>query len=100
MSQIINQKKEYGLVILTLSSIAIAMLLGFIDEGHYNFKWMNNIGNWIALSIYAVFIFLGQLLFYKVILKGYKGPGKVLLSSIGAIFGILFVIYFIFTKWQ
>lgn len=100
MSQIINQKKDYGLAILTITSIAIAMFLGFIDEGHYNFKWMNNIGNWIALSVYALFIFLGQLLFYKVILRGYKGQGKALLSCVGAILGILFVVYFIFTNWQ
>ncbi len=38
-------------------SISIAMFLGYIDEGYYNFNWMKNIGNWIALSVYALFIF-------------------------------------------
>jgi hypothetical protein len=38
-------------------AISIAMFLGFIDEGYCNFNWMKNIGNWIALSIYALFIF-------------------------------------------
>jgi len=75
-------------------------VLFFIDEGYYNFNWMTNIGNWIAFIIYVSAIFLGQLLFSKLLLKNYHGLGKTLISVIGgSTIGILVVIFGIFTNW-
>lgn len=73
------------------------MFLAFIDEGAYNFRWMSSIGNWIMLFIYALAIFLSQLLIFKVVLRKDKGAGKTLISIIvGAIIGVTFVIGMIY----
>jgi hypothetical protein len=38
-------------------TLIMTMLMGFVDEGYYDFSWMSNIGNWVALSIYFLLIF-------------------------------------------
>ncbi len=42
--------------------VAITLLLFYIDEGYYSFKWMLSIGNWVIFCVYAGIIFAGQLL--------------------------------------
>jgi hypothetical protein len=87
-------------IILCISAIIITMFLFFIDEGYYNFKWMVNIGNWIAFLVYFAAIFLSQMLFSIILLKKYNGQGKTLISILaGTVTGIVFVIGVIFTNW-
>lgn len=88
------------LTVLFASSLFITLLLFYIDEGHYNFNWMSRIGNWIPFIVYIAAIFSGQLLFSKLLLKEYHGPGKTLLSVLGgAAVGMLVVIFGIFNSW-
>ena len=88
------------LPVLIISSILITLYLFYLDEGYYNFKWMTSVSNWIAFMVYALSIFIGQLFVSSVILKKYHGLGKVLLSVFGgAVIGVLFVMYAIFTNW-
>ena len=92
------KKSEIG--VLAVSSILIAGFLGFIDESHYSFAWMTGLGNWIALSVYAIAIFFGQLVVFGLLLRKLSGVGKTLASVFGgAILGIFFVIQVIFTNW-
>lgn len=45
-----------------LIAVVITLFLFYIDEGFYNFKWMLNIGNWIAFLIYVSVIYGAQLI--------------------------------------
>jgi hypothetical protein len=88
------------LAILFGCAVVITMLLFFLDEGYYNFKWMSNVGNWIAFAVYVGVIFSFQLLFFKLLLKSYTGRAKTLLSAVGgAVLGFFIVILGIFTNW-
>lgn len=88
------------LSILLTSAVLISMLLFFVDEGYYDFRWMSNVGNWIAFAVYVGVIFSFQLLFFKLLLKNYTGRAKTLLSVVGGtLLGFLVVILGIFTNW-
>jgi len=92
------KKSEIG--ILAVSSILIAGFLGFIDEGHYSFAWMAGLGNWIAISVYAIAIFLGQVVIFGLFLRKFSGLVKTLVSVFGgAAIGIFCVVQVIFTNW-
>ena len=59
----LNPEKESVKFILPLFiSLVITLFLFYIDEGFYNFKWMLNVGNWIAFLIYVAVIYGVQLL--------------------------------------
>jgi hypothetical protein len=61
---------------------------------------MFKVGNWIPFVIYVAAIFLGQLLFFKLLHKNHYVFGKILLSVFGgATIGILIVIFGIFNNW-
>jgi len=63
-AQTAQHKAEAKKYILPLFiSIVTTLFLFYIDEGFYNFKWMLNIGNWIAFLVYVAAIFGVQLLF-------------------------------------
>jgi len=55
-----TETKKYILPLLI--SIVITLFLFYIDEGFYNFKWMLNVGNWIAFLVYVAAIYIAQLL--------------------------------------
>jgi hypothetical protein len=40
-----------------ITSLLIVMFLFYIDEGYYDFRWMKDIGNWIAFFVYFIFTF-------------------------------------------
>lgn len=79
-------------------ALAIVFVMGYVDEGYYDLRWMQNIGNWIVLGVYALLMWLGQLFFYHIILKKYNGAGKLALSAIlGSILGAGALIGFFYT---
>ncbi|HPK10681.1 MAG TPA: hypothetical protein PK147_03615 [Saprospiraceae bacterium] len=46
---------------LAMTFLFVAFLF-FIDEGHYNMHWMNNLGAWIVFVMYCLIIWTIQLL--------------------------------------
>lgn len=44
------------LFISGLCAISITFILFFVDEGYYNFQWMQNIGNWVVFVVYVAAI--------------------------------------------
>ncbi|GAA0719580.1 hypothetical protein GCM10009430_18810 [Aquimarina litoralis] len=83
----ISKNKE--LFILGSSAILITLFLFFIDEGNYNFNWLEEPFVWVIFGIYAIPIFLGQLFIYKVFLKNSRSTKKIMLSIFGgSIIGI------------
>lgn len=41
------------LTISISSALLVSLMLFYIDEGYYDFRWMSNVGNWIAFVVYA-----------------------------------------------
>lgn len=88
-----NDRKEF-LICLT-AAITTTFFLFFIDEGYYNFKWMESFGNWVAFIIYVVGFLTGQLFAHEIILRFYKGANKLFLTILTGIpFGLIFVLGF------
>ncbi|PLX04171.1 MAG: hypothetical protein C0595_04475 [Marinilabiliales bacterium] len=86
-----SEKRQ--IIILLIASTLISLFLFYIDEGYYDFNWMNNIGNWIAFMFYTFGIFGGQILFSKIILKKISLKLNLILSIIlGSIFSLWFLI--------
>ena len=52
------------LVRIALITFLILQFLFFIDEGFYNFQWMNSWMNWIVFSIYFSILLGIQVLMY------------------------------------
>jgi hypothetical protein len=53
--------RNKSLIIPAIASMLVTILLFYIDEGYYNFKWMQNWGNWVIFFIYCAIIFIVQL---------------------------------------
>lgn len=68
-----TQPKEGHYWFPLITSIAVTVLLFFIDEGYYNFNWMADFGNWVAFAIYVLGLFVFQLIFQVVLFR--KLPG-------------------------
>lgn len=50
-----------------IAALLFALLLGFIDEGYYNFNFLRNIGNILVLMVYLLIFWAAQLLTDRVI---------------------------------
>lgn len=83
-------------MLLTTAAI-ITLLLFFINDGVYNFKWMSNLGNWIAFGIYYLLLFLGQFVIYLIIVKILGWQKRMFLSiTLGSILGLVIAIGYVF----
>jgi hypothetical protein len=74
-----------------LIALVITLFLIYIDEGFYNFKWMLNIGNWIAFLIYLAVIYGALLL---VILPCFRFAPKFVLT-VAKFTLIIFIVLFL-----
>jgi hypothetical protein len=43
-----------------IGAVAVTMFLFYIDEGYYDFRWMQQPGNWIAFIMYFLPMFVCQ----------------------------------------
>ncbi len=84
---------QFDWKLFLIISVAITLFLSFIDEGHYNFSWINSWENWLFFIIYVGIIFGVQLLFSKIISKTSK---KYLAAIIGIPLALLILILIIF----
>lgn len=85
-----------AILISSLNSILVILFLFYIDEGYYNFNWMQHLGNWIAFGFYLIAFSTGQLLCHQLILARYKGSNKITLTSVIGIplgFGIIVTLF-------
>jgi hypothetical protein len=80
-----------------LTSVSLTLILFFIDEGYYNFKWMTNVGNWLMFVVYAGGIFLLQIIADQLLFRKLSTQMRVALSVLlGLPLGVCSVIGFIF----
>jgi len=57
----ISKDKSILFILPLLIALVITLFLFYIDEGFYDFRWMQNIGNWIVFLFYIAAIY-GMLL--------------------------------------
>lgn len=48
-----------------LSAFLVSLVMFFLDEGEYNFRWMTSWGNWFVFSVYVLVLFAAQALILK-----------------------------------
>ena len=93
-TQMLSSKSETAKFIWPLLiAVVITLFLFYIDEGFYNFKWMLNIGNWIAFLLYVAAIYVVQLI---LILPVYRAAPEFILTSGKIIFVILVLLLLTF----
>lgn len=83
-------------VVFAITSLIICFFLAYIDEGYYDFRWMKNIGNWIAITIYVSVLFTLQLVCYHVFFRKLKRRGKTSLSVLGGCVLLALLLYAIY----
>ena len=59
-----------------LSTFITVMILFFVDEGHYDFRWMMSWGHWIVFLGYLVLLFPFQLFLSHFVLSRWTNAGK------------------------
>lgn len=65
-----QQKTSYWqLLVFAFFALSTTMYLFYLDEGYFDFSWMNNVVNWVFYFIYSMLLFSGQLFLFYVILK-------------------------------
>ncbi len=89
-----TETKKYILPLLI--SIVITLFLFYIDEGFYDFRWMLNIGNWIAFLVYVAVIYAAQLILTLPVFKVAPNFLITVTRFILIILGILFLWFVIF----
>ncbi len=81
---------------LLASTVVLTLLLFYIDEGYYNFKWMLQLSNWVAFIIYVAPIFSIQLVVLKLLGNKFSYQTASIFSAIiGAVIGLILVISFL-----
>lgn len=94
-----DKPREKTTLLFAGVALLITFIFGYTDEGYYDLRWMNNLGNWIVLGIYALAMLIGQLVFFHILLKKYKGAGKTAISAVfGAFTGAAALMTFFYTS--
>jgi putative effector of murein hydrolase len=100
-TQVGSRTPTYHYFLLLVSAIVLTVFLFFLDEGHYNFEWMSNPGNWIPFFIYVAVLYLAQYLVSETVLKSIQGIHRTTLSIAGGgvLLALLIIIFGMFTHW-
>ena len=86
-------KKQSFRPIIFISPLVVAMLLFFIDEGYYDFRWMGEPGNWLAFSIYYSCFLITHYLAFRFLKDKYRGAElRWLVCGIGIPTGLILVL--------
>jgi hypothetical protein len=98
MSTVFRNKERRIFTILFSIALVISLFLGFIDEGYYNFNFLEDSGNIIALLIYSVFIFSCMYLVYGLFFRKVQFKGKLFVSvMLGIVLGIVMALLFFYS---
>ena len=89
-----------GVHILGLTSCTTVLILAYIDEGYYDFAWMADIGNWIAVAMFAGGLFLLQWGIYTLSLRIFKVHNALLMGVLTSAFTIFILVPTLFAILQ
>ena len=79
------------------SSLAVTLLLFFVDEGNYNFHGLLQAGNLVSLLFYVVGIFLGIWIMTLAVAKIRRSRTRDVLTVLGgSILGIAITVLFFY----
>lgn len=100
MSTIIDhpmkQTRHTKPLIYLISTFLVVNVLFFVDEGFYDFRWMGQVGNWVAFVIYFAVLFLAQFGLDR-LLSALRVPNGVALSIIlGCSIGLVVLVFGVF----
>ncbi len=80
-----------------LTAMALAFFLAYIDEGYYDFRWMSEPENWIAIFLYVALFWAMQAVLSVFFGLVVKGPYRHWLSTFGgSLIGLVFICYIVF----
>ncbi|GEM_PF-846476 len=84
-----------------ISSAIVTMILFFMDEGYYDFRWMKSAGNWIAFIIYVAALFPVQWVLLKFLFRSDSAISKIFFGSIiGVVIALILICGVIFRGWE
>ncbi len=100
MSAAVTQNSNKAeLLIYLINAILINNLFLFLDEGYQDFRWMNDMGNWVMFIVFTAAIFGIQAFTALVILQNFVSKNsRILLGIIGINFTILALVLGLFTN--
>ncbi|MCB9232534.1 MAG: hypothetical protein H6581_12765 [Bacteroidia bacterium] len=82
LKAIVRQQDLGYFSLLVVVAVLCTHFLFFIDEGWYDFRWMNQTGNWVAFFIYAGGLFLGEMAVNTLIPKSYVNPMRLVVVTL------------------
>jgi hypothetical protein len=89
----ISAQRKFGLIIPFVSSLLIVLILSYVDEGYYDFRWMRDPGSWVAFGLLITIFFAMTALIYNFVLGSLKGSLKTVIM-LGVITpGIILLIF-------
>lgn len=81
-------------IICFLIAHLICHFLFYIDEGYYNFRWMNSVGNWVVFIVYNSITFSIVICIDKIILANNITKSNIFYTLLlSVVFTVLFVWY-------
>lgn len=81
-------------IILISCSLMMVLFLFYLDEGNFNFQWIQQPGNWLLFGLYFIFTLLGQLIFVNIFCtRRSSWLMKISVMSLGGLIGCSFLIY-------
>jgi hypothetical protein len=90
-----EKKKKWRVITPAICSFLTIMFIFFVDEGHYNFKWIHQRENLIAFAIYVIGFLFSQLITSLIIFRNYRGKNKTrLLTLVTVALGLFFTLSF------
>lgn len=76
--------------------LLVVFFLGFIDEGYYDFRWMQDPGNWVALGLYWLAMILGECVIALLVPRSWPLTHKLwLIIGGGMVLGVLLMAGFL-----
>lgn len=88
-----NSRLSEVLVPMLIAASA-TMFLFYIDEGYYDFRWMNDFGNWFVFFIYLGILTGAQVLMGRLFFRRFKGWTRgILTGATGLVLGVAFAFY-------
>lgn len=77
--------------------LLITLVLFYIDEGYYDFRWMKQPGNWVPFFLYWGAMIFGEFLMHYMLPKNMSGTQRItLILLIGMPLGVLLLFLIVF----
>ncbi len=80
--------------------LLLTLFLFYIDEGYYDFRWMQEPGNWVPFFLYWGAMILGQFLINYVLPGAIQGARRLIIIIVLGIPIGLFLLFFLFMGWM